>query len=176
MIKTTNGECVKDGRGLQRDQSEGCFEVQSRNDSGSAYGTGNGRRDSTQKTELGGDSQKLWRRKWQPIPVFLPGESQRRGSPVGCRLWGRAESDTTEAKAAAAAAGSWEGGVTGDSPGFWLKQVGEYQCHVPGQNTLEETHSLGEGVLGRILIRCMNITIGSLYLQVPHPWIQPTLS
>lgn len=45
--KITNGECVKDGRGLQRDQSEGCFEVQSRNDSGSAYGTGNGRRDST---------------------------------------------------------------------------------------------------------------------------------
>lgn len=38
---------MKDGRGLQRDQSEGCFEVQSRNDSGSAYGTGNGRRDST---------------------------------------------------------------------------------------------------------------------------------
>ena len=37
------------------------------------------------------------RRKWQPTPVFLPGESQRRGSLVGCRLWGRAESDTTEA-------------------------------------------------------------------------------
>ena len=29
-----------------------------------------------------------WRRKWQPSPVFLPGESQRRGSMVGCRLWG----------------------------------------------------------------------------------------
>ena len=38
-----------------------------------------------------------WRRKWQPTPVFLPGESQRRGSLVGCRLWGRTESDTTEA-------------------------------------------------------------------------------
>ena len=37
-----------------------------------------------------------WRRKWQPIPVFLPGESQGRGSLVGCRLWGRTESDTTE--------------------------------------------------------------------------------
>ena len=35
-------------------------------------------------------------RKWQPTPVFLPGESQGRGSLVGCRLWGRAESDTTE--------------------------------------------------------------------------------
>ena len=38
-----------------------------------------------------------WRRKWQPTPVFLPGEFQGRGSLVGCRLWGRTESDTTEA-------------------------------------------------------------------------------
>ena len=38
-----------------------------------------------------------WRRKWQPTPVFLPGESQGRGSLVGCHLWGRTESDTTEA-------------------------------------------------------------------------------
>ena len=32
----------------------------------------------------------------QPTPVFLPGESQGRGSLVGCYLWGRTESDTTE--------------------------------------------------------------------------------
>ena len=38
-----------------------------------------------------------WRRKWQPTRVFLPGESQGRGSLVGCHLWGRTESDTTEA-------------------------------------------------------------------------------
>ena len=38
-----------------------------------------------------------WRRKWQPIPLFLPGESQGRRSLVGCHLWGRTESDTTEA-------------------------------------------------------------------------------
>ena len=36
-----------------------------------------------------------WRRKWQPTPV-LPGESQGRGSLVGCRLWGGTELDTTE--------------------------------------------------------------------------------
>ena len=29
--------------------------------------------------------------------MFLPGESQGRGSLVGCRLWGRTESDATEA-------------------------------------------------------------------------------
>ena len=38
-----------------------------------------------------------WRRIWQPTPVFLPGESQGQGSLVGCHLWGRTESDTTEA-------------------------------------------------------------------------------
>ena len=37
-----------------------------------------------------------WRGKWQPTPVFLPGESWGRGSLVGCRLWGPTESDTTE--------------------------------------------------------------------------------
>ena len=36
------------------------------------------------------------RRKWQPTPVFLPGESQGQGSLVGCHLWDRTESDTTE--------------------------------------------------------------------------------
>ena len=34
-----------------------------------------------------------WRRKWQPTPVFLPGESQGRGSLMGCRH-GVAQSQT----------------------------------------------------------------------------------
>ena len=38
-----------------------------------------------------------WRRKQQHTPVFLPGESQGWRSLVGCHLWGRTESDTTEA-------------------------------------------------------------------------------
>ena len=38
-----------------------------------------------------------WRRKWQPTPVFLPGESQGQRSLVGCSPWGCTESDTTEA-------------------------------------------------------------------------------
>ena len=38
-----------------------------------------------------------WRRKWQPTPMFLPGESQRQGSLVGCHPWGRTGLDTTEA-------------------------------------------------------------------------------
>ena len=38
-----------------------------------------------------------WRRKWQPTPVFLPGESQGQRSLVGYRLWSCTGSDTTEA-------------------------------------------------------------------------------
>ena len=38
-----------------------------------------------------------WRRKWQPTPVFLPGESQGQQGLVGSHLWGCTESDTTEA-------------------------------------------------------------------------------
>ena len=38
-----------------------------------------------------------WRRNWQSTPVFLPGESQGWGSLVGCHLWGRTESEMTEA-------------------------------------------------------------------------------
>ena len=37
-----------------------------------------------------------WRRKWQPTPVFLPGESHGRRNLVGCSPWGRTELDTTE--------------------------------------------------------------------------------
>ena len=39
----------------------------------------------------------VWRRQWHPTPVFLSGESQGRGSLVGCRLWGCTESDATKA-------------------------------------------------------------------------------
>ena len=38
-----------------------------------------------------------WRRKWQPTPVFLPGESWGQGSVVGFHLWGHTESDMTKA-------------------------------------------------------------------------------
>ena len=37
-----------------------------------------------------------WRKKWQPTPVFLPGESQGQESLMRCRLWGHTESHTTE--------------------------------------------------------------------------------
>ena len=37
-----------------------------------------------------------WRRKWQPIPVFLPGKSHGQRSLVGYSPWGQKESDTTK--------------------------------------------------------------------------------
>ena len=37
----------------------------------------------------------LWKN--SPTPVFLPGEFQGQRSLLGCRLWGRTESDTTDA-------------------------------------------------------------------------------
>ena len=37
-----------------------------------------------------------WRRKWQPIPVFLPGKSHGQKSFVGYSPWGPRELDTIE--------------------------------------------------------------------------------
>ena len=56
---------------------------------------GKNKREKERYKHLNAEFQR--RRKWQPTPVFLPGESQGRGSLVGCCLWGREESDTTEA-------------------------------------------------------------------------------
>ena len=37
----------------------------------------------------------LWRSKWEPTPVFLPGKSHGQGSLVDYSSWGRKESDMT---------------------------------------------------------------------------------
>ena len=49
------------------------------------------------ETEKKKKKKKERKRKRQPTPAFLPGESQGQGSLVGCHLWGRTESVTTEA-------------------------------------------------------------------------------
>ena len=64
---------------------------------GGLQSMGSGRLGHDRATSLSLFTFMHWRRKWQPTPVFLPGESQGRGSLVGCRLWGPTESDTTEA-------------------------------------------------------------------------------
>ena len=64
-----------------------------------------------------------WRRKWQPTPVFLPGESQGQGSLVGCCLWGHTESNTTEA--------TWKQQQQQGQGSLWRyrrEQNGQYLC------------------------------------------------
>ena len=51
---------------------------------------------SLSRTRLSNFTFTHWRGKWQPTPVFLPGESQGQGSLAGCHLWSRTESDTTD--------------------------------------------------------------------------------
>ena len=88
--------CASAGRGLswgQKPLLSALFELLG------ALGEGSGQ----EKDEGGwvrgleGLSAASRRRKWQPTPVFLPGEPQRQRSLVGYRLWGRTELDTTEA-------------------------------------------------------------------------------
>ena len=47
-------------------------------------------------TDIGQIVRKIQRRKWQPTPIFLPGESHGQRSLVGYIPQGRKESDTTE--------------------------------------------------------------------------------
>ena len=51
---------------------------------------------ATRQTRLSSFTFTHWKRKWQPTPVFLPGESQGQRSLVGCLLRGRTEADRTE--------------------------------------------------------------------------------
>ena len=63
-----------------------------------------------------------WRRKWQPTPVLLPGDSHGQISPLGCSPWGWPESAMTE----------------------WLsKQTGGPTLHNPDEQFLE-MHGLPE--------------------------------
>ena len=48
----------------------------------------------TQVRSLG--QEILWRKKWQPTPVFLPGESHGQRSLAGYSPWGHKESDMTK--------------------------------------------------------------------------------
>ena len=59
----------------------------------------------------------LWRRKWQPTPVFLPGEYHGQGSLVGYSPWDRKESDTT--------------GHTAHTVLLWSRRISSYKWLLP---------------------------------------------
>ena len=48
------------------------------------------------RAERGEENHKMWRRKWQPTPVILPGKSRGQGSLVGYSSRGLKGSDMTE--------------------------------------------------------------------------------
>ena len=52
--------------------------------------------DTTERLHFLSFYSSFWRRKWQPTPVFLPGESHGWRGLVGCSLWGCKELDMTE--------------------------------------------------------------------------------
>ena len=74
-----------------------CLENPMDREPGRLQSTGSRRVGHDRMTSLSLFTFMHWRRKWQPTPVFLPGESQGWRSLVGCCLWGLTESDTTEA-------------------------------------------------------------------------------
>ena len=71
-----------------------------------------------------------WKRKWQPTPVFLPGEFQGPASLVGCPLWGRTESDTTE---------SWNSSSSSLAHQRKNKQTNKNSAQIPPYRNLTET-------------------------------------
>ena len=89
----------------------------------------------------------LWRRKWQPTPVFLPGESQGQGSLVGCCQRGcRVGHDWSDLAAAAAAAGGIDIKPT---PFNRLKELKGQATNKPrsqGNNRLGKTIFKGKGI------------------------------
>ena len=109
------------------------------------------------------------RRKWQPTPVFLPGESQGRGSLVGCCLWGRAESDTTEATQQQQLA--WEYFFT-MNPVQLVLHLSNSKCLLNHPRTLLLLLSHKNTGVGRhFLLQCMKVKSESEFAQ-----LCPTLS
>ena len=121
LLQSTGSGSVARARGLDCPMTRRIFLDQELNVSPALVGEGNGTHSSTLAwkipwTEEPGRLQSVgslrvrhdwatslslftfmhWRRKWQPTPVFLPGESQGQGSLVGCHPWGHTELDTTE--------------------------------------------------------------------------------
>ena len=52
--------------------------------------------DTTERLHFLSFYSSFWRRKWQPTPAFLPGESHGWRGLVGFSLWGCKELDTTK--------------------------------------------------------------------------------
>ena len=104
-----------------------------------------------------------WRREWQPTPVFLPGGSHGRRSLVGCRLWGRTESDTTKRFSSSSI----------HRKHLAVRQQGELSCQLVGKpisglwcGHFKRKYQNGRPICGFKL----SITVKNVYLSVSyHP-------
>ena len=102
-----------------------------------------------------------WRRQWQPTPVFLPGESQGWRSLVGCRLWGRTESDTAEATQQQQQQGVYNEHMhTQLSESSQNKYVAQMSAEIPHSFPLKFPEESQRLVYSRSLLN----------LSVCHPW------
>ena len=76
-----------------------------------------------------------WRRKWQPTPVFLPGESQGRGRLVGCHPRGRVAQSRTRLKRLSSSSSSSSMGLQGACQEF---EVTSRRRHLQYSNILRQ--------------------------------------
>ena len=84
-----------------------------------------------------------WRRKWQPTPVFLPGESHGQRSLVDYRPWGCKESDMTEQL-------SMEGNI----PFGWNLRKGSIAREVFNLGSIEQAVSVMS--LNSHIVKCLH--------------------
>ena len=89
------GSIVGEGNGTPLQYSG--LEIPWMEEPGGLQSLGSQRSDTTERLHFNFSPSCIGEGNWQPTPVFLPGESQGQGSLMGCCLWGRTESDTTEA-------------------------------------------------------------------------------
>ena len=89
-----------------------------------------------------------WRRKWQPTPVYLPGESQGQGCLVGCRLWSQGDGHDWSDLAAATA-------LSFDAPFVLIKKY-DQSWGFPGDSVVKnpsvsagDARSLGQKISWR---------------------------
>ena len=115
-----------------------------------------------------------WRRKWQPTPVVLPGESQGQQSLVGCRLWGRTESDTTEVTAAAVERpcrklrrGRRRSGTSAELPqAGWVLLSAQHLSPLSIKDAVQVCHPFP--AQARLLCSCLNLFLpGAVTLSWP---------
>ena len=102
------------------------------------------------------------RRKRQPTPVFLPGESQGRGSLVGCRLWGHRVGHDWSDLAAAAAAKVNAHEFFSQWPSGWRFR--------PRDTHLESQHDLGQ-----LLEKLHTKKISCQYIYLPPPCVSSAI-